>query len=134
MCGAWLDVTRVEPSTLEWSCSTCGERGVITGFANSELDFSPFLPRTSTVLWGLDQESRDVLYAATARIASLRAIVARASPVAEIEGFLRVDATVDELDELYTLIEQLSDQTRSGRRRELFDDLRRSLCGAMDRF
>lgn len=133
-CAAWLDVRRVEAGTVEWSCPTCGECGVITGFGDSEHDLSASIPRAETVLWGLDQESRDVLYVATARIPSLRALVARASPVAEIEGFLRVDATIDELDELYTLIEHLSDLTRSGRRRELLDDLRRSLCGAMDRF
>jgi hypothetical protein len=133
-CGSWVEITRVERSTIEWSCSACGESGVITGFAASELDLSSFLARTPTVLWGLDQESRDVLYAATAQIPSLRAIVARARPIAEIEGFLRVDATLDELDELSTLIEHFSDQTRSRRRLELLDDLRRSLCGAMDRF
>jgi hypothetical protein len=133
-CAAWIDVARVELGRIEWSCGTCGERGVITGFEEAELDLSPYIPRTKPVLWGLDQESRDVLYAATALIPSLRAIVARASPVAEIEGFLRVDATIDELDELYTLIEQLTDLTRSRRRIELLDDLRRSLCGAMDRF
>jgi hypothetical protein len=56
-------------------------------------------------------------------------IVARARSVREIEGFLRVDATKDELDERSTLIEPLSGQTRRGRRRERFNDLRRGLCG-----
>jgi hypothetical protein len=133
-CAGWVNVARVEPSTIEWSCQACGESGVLTGFEHSEHDLSSYIPRTPTVLWGLDPESREVLYAATGLIPSLRAIVARASPVAEIEGFLRVDATIDELDEIYTLVEQLSDIPRSRRQRELLDDLRRSLCGAMDRF
>jgi hypothetical protein len=133
-CGAWINVARVEPDTIEWTCPACGEHGVLTGFEHSEHDLSSYIPMKKTRLWGLDEQSRDVLLAATELIPSLRAVVARASPVAEIEGFLRVDATLDELDDIYTLVEQLTDATRSRRRLELYDDLRRSLCGAMDGF
>ena len=60
--------------------------------------------------------------------------MARASPAAEVPGLLLVQATVDELDEVYTLVEQLTDATRSRRRVELLDGLRASLCTSMDGF
>jgi hypothetical protein len=122
------------PDTIEWSCPTCGEHGVITGFENSGHDLSAYIPAKKTRLWGVDQESRDVLYEATALIPELRTIIARATPVAEVPGFLRIDATVDELDELYTLVEHLTDMTRSRRRIELYDDLRAGLSTAIDGF
>jgi hypothetical protein len=41
---------------------------------------------------------------------------------------------MDELDEIYTPVEHLTDAPRSRRRIELLDDLRAGLCSAMDRF
>jgi hypothetical protein len=133
-CGGWIEVGRLKPDTIEWSCKTCGEHGAITGFEHSEHDFSAYISTKKCRLWGVDQESRDVLYAATAVLPELRAIIARATPVAEVPGFLRIDASVEELDELYTLVEQLTDMTRSRRRIELLDDLRGGLCTAIDGF
>ena len=46
-------------------------------------------------------------------------MIARASPAADFEGLLILQATVDELDEVYTLVEHLTDATRSRRRIEL---------------
>jgi len=112
----------------------CGERGVITGFEGTALDLSSYVPRKKVGLWGFDDESREVLLGATTHIPSLRAVVARASPAAEVEGLLILQATLDELDEMYTLVEDLSDVTRSRSRLELFDGLRADLCGAMDGF
>jgi hypothetical protein len=133
-CRAWSEVARTKPDTIEWSCNACGEQGAITGFEHSEHDLSAYIPTKKTRLWGVDEESRDVLYEATALIPELRAIIARATPVAEIPGFLRIDASVEELDDLYTLVEQLTDMTRSRRRIEHFDDLRRGLSSAIDGF
>jgi hypothetical protein len=45
-----------------------------------------------------------------------------------------VQAAVDELDEIYTLVEHFTEATRSRRRIELLDDLRIGLCSAMDGF
>ena len=45
-----------------------------------------------------------------------------------------LQATVDELDEIYTLVEHLTDATRSRRRIELLDGMRMDLCTAMDGF
>lgn len=134
LCFHPIEVARTKPDTIEWSCKACGEQGTITGFEHSEHDLSAYVPTTKTRLWGVDEESRDVLYEATALIPELRAIIARATPVAEIPGFLRIDASVKELDELYTLVEQLTDMTRSRRRMELLDDLRRGLSTAIDGF
>ena len=41
---------------------------------------------------------------------------------------------MEELDELYTLVEGLTDRTRSRKRHELLDDLRASLSVSMDGF
>jgi hypothetical protein len=134
-CGARIHVSRPAPGQVEWTCAACGERGVITGFEGTELDLSPYVPGTKKVrVWGFDDESREVLLAGTTHIPSLRAVVARASPAAEIPGLLVLQATVDELDEIYTLVEQLTDATRSRRRIELLDGMRVDLCSAMDGF
>lgn len=45
-----------------------------------------------------------------------------------------LQATLDALDAIYTLVEQLTDATRSRRRIELLVGLRVDLCGAMDSF
>jgi hypothetical protein len=135
VCGARIRVEEPEAGRVGWSCAACGEAGVITGFAGTELDMSAYVPsQTKLRFWGFDDEGREVLLAATTRIPSLRAIVARASPAADVEGLLLLQATVDELDEIYTLVEHLTDATRSRRRIELFDGMRMDLCTAMDGF
>ena len=133
-CGAWTLVARPEPGRVEWSCPACGEQGVVTGFEGTEHDLSAYTPTKKTLLWGVDEESRDMLLAATKALPAVRAIVARTSPVAEVPGFLRIDATLAELDAMYTFVEQLACGTRSRRRREIWEELRGSLCDAMDRF
>lgn len=134
-CCARIQVGQPEASRVEWSCPTCGERGVITGFEGTELDLSSHVPCAKKLrVWGFDDESREVLLAGTTDIPPLRAVVARASPAAEIAGLLVLQATVDELDDIYTLVEHLTDATRSRRRIDLLDDLRIGLCSAMDGF
>jgi hypothetical protein len=61
-------------------------------------------------------------------------ISALPQPHAEIDGLLIVRATVDELADIYTLVERLEDDTRSRRPLELLDGLRASLSSAMDGF
>jgi hypothetical protein len=134
-CGARIQVGRPAPGQVEWTCAACGERGVITGFEGTELDMSAYVPPKKKLrTWGFDDEGRAVLLDATTHIPSLRAVVARASPAAEVQGLLLLQATVDELDEIYTLVEQLTDATRSRRRIELLDGMRADLCSAMDGF
>jgi len=134
-CRARIHVGQPEAGRVAWSCEACGERGVISGFERTELDLSSYVPRRKKLrLWGFDDEGREVLLAATTGIPSLRAVIARASPAAEVEGLLVLQATVDELDEVYTLVEHLTDATRSRRRIELLDGMRADLCGAMDGF
>lgn len=135
MCGARINVGRPDTHRVEWSCEKCGEHGVISGFEGTELDMTPYVPCQKKLrVWGFDDEERAVLVAATTGIPSLRAVVARASPAAEVEGLLILQATIDELDEVYTLIEHLTDATRNRRRIALLDGMRASLCSAMDGF
>ena len=130
-----MHVGQPERGLVEWTCGTCGERGVVTGFEGGEHDLSPYVPvREKLRLWGFDDEGREVLLAATTHIPSLRAVMARASPVADVPGLLLLQASVDELDEVYTLVEHLTAATRSRRRIELLDGMRADLCGAMDGF
>lgn len=134
-CRSRIHVAQPESGRVEWSCAACGERGTITGYAGTELDLSSYLPRRKKLrLWGFDDKSREVLLGGTTHLPSLRAVIARASPAAEIKGLLVLQATVDELDAIYTLVEQLTDATRNRRRIELLDGLRADLCGAMDGF
>jgi hypothetical protein len=85
-------------------------------------------------MWAFDEEERAVLLAATTHVPELRAVIARGRPHQEVAGVLVLTATVEELDDVYTLVEELTDGTRSRRRRELLDGLRASLCSAMDGF
>jgi len=134
-CSGRIHVGQFETARVEWSCAVCAERGVITGFEGTDLDLSSYVPVNKKLrLWGFDDEERSVLLAATTNIPPLRAVVARASPAADMEGILILQATVDELDEVYTLVEHLTDATRSRRRIELLDGLRASLCTSMDGF
>ncbi|AUX25823.1 uncharacterized protein SOCEGT47_063750 [Sorangium cellulosum] len=110
-------------------------RSPITGFEGTEHDLSSHELRKQEVrVWGLDDESRGLLRAETTHMPALRAVLARARQVDSAPGLLLVDATVEELDEMYTLVDHLLDATRSRRRRELLGGLRADLCMAMDGF
>jgi hypothetical protein len=113
----------------------CGEAGVITGFEGTAFDLSRLVPRRKKLrVWSFDDESRGVLLAATTWIPSLRVVVARARPVDTVPGLLIVEATVAELDQMYTLVEDLSDVTRGRRKLERLDGLRASLSTSIDGF
>jgi hypothetical protein len=135
-CRARIHVERVEPDRIAWSCTACGERGEVIGFAGTAHDMSSYVvPKGKKLrLWGFDDESREVLRAATAHIPTLRAVVARAYPAADVEGLLILQATIDELDAMYTLVEDLADMTRSRRRRDLLEGLRWGLSTSIDGF
>ena len=87
-------------------------------------------------LWGFDDEQREVLVAATEQIPSLRSLVARAkqSTSADLQGLWILQASVRELDEVYSLVEALTDETRSRRQLELLKSMRMTLCTSMDGF
>jgi hypothetical protein len=133
-CGRWIEVSYLPGRAVEWSCAVCGERGVITSIEGSASDLSRYVPQGKARLWGFDEEERDVLRRATSSLPELRAILSRGTPRADVPGLLLVEATVDELDTMYSLVEALMD-TRGGRRRlEILDGLLRSLCTAIDGF
>lgn len=135
VCGGHIEVSFApDRGEVAWRCLACGEDGVISGFAGSEDDLSRYVPQGKAVLWGVDDEEREVLWEATRYIPELRAVIARAKPHGEIAALLLVRATVAELDQVYTLVEDLTDGTKSRRRRELLDGLRASLCNSMDGF
>ena len=85
-------------------------------------------------LWGFDDEQRRALIEATGAVPELRAVIARAKPHAEIAGLWLVRATVNELDEMYSLVEALIDGARSRRRRDQLDGTRAALCTSIDGF
>jgi hypothetical protein len=133
-CSGLIQVQLAEADLVEWRCTTCGEDGVVCGFTGGESDMSPYEPRGKEVNWGMDKEERQVLLDATVALPELRAVVARCKPHADVPGLLLVRATVAELDEMYTLVEDLTGGTRSRKRRELLDGLRMSLSTAIDGF
>jgi hypothetical protein len=63
-----------------------------------------------------------------------RKMFSRADAAVEIPVVLLVEATVDELDDMNRLVEQLTDATRSQRRIEQLDVMRADLCTAIDGF
>lgn len=119
---------------MAWSCAICGDRGLVSNFKGSESDLSGWAPRGKTVVWGIDDDERKVLLDATRELPDLRAIVARARCEPEIEGVYVVEATVEELDQVYTLVDELTDCTRSRPRLLLLEGLRRSLSTSIDGF
>jgi hypothetical protein len=134
-CGARIHVRRAERGRIAWACVACSEAGVITGFEGTAFDLSRYVPRKRKLrVWGLEDEDRDVLLAATSWIPSLRAVLARAQPVDTVPGLVRIEATVAELDQMYTLVDDLSDVTRGRRKLERLDGLRASLSTAIDGF
>lgn len=139
VCGGHVHVGHVEAGHVTWSCPACGDHGEITGFEGSVHDMSPFVPRKQKLrTWGFDDEEREELLEATTHLPALRAVLSRGSPAVDLEEdeeeVMMVQATVEELDELYTLVEHLTDATRSRRRIQLLDGLRMSLGSSMDGF
>jgi hypothetical protein len=52
--GVRIQVEQPESRRVAWSCTACGEAGVITGFAETELDMSAFMERLGSdraTLW-----------------------------------------------------------------------------------
>jgi hypothetical protein len=94
----------------------------------------PPMAARKKVLWGFDEEQRAILVPATAQIPELRAVIDRAEPHGEIPGLWVLRATIEELDQMYMLVEHLTDATRSRRRIDVLDGLRMSLCTSMDGF
>ena len=92
------------------------------------------MARTKQRLWGFDDAEREILVAATTQIPELRAVVERAAKRAELRNLWVVEASVAELDEIYSLIEALIGGTRSRRRRDQLDGMRATLCTSMDGF
>lgn len=82
-------------------------------------------------LWGFEDGDRELLVAATAEIPSLRALVARAERDTE-PGLWLVRASVSELDEMYSLVEALMDETRSRLRLERLEGMLATLCSSID--
>jgi len=85
-------------------------------------------------LWAFDDEERGVLVEGAAGIPALQSVLARAERRAELDGAWVVQATVEELDEMYDLVGALMDATRSRRRLDLLDGLLASLSTSIDGF
>jgi hypothetical protein len=92
------------------------------------------MARSKKRLWGFDDGEREILVAATATIPGLRGVVERAGRRAELQGLWVVEASVDELDEMYSLVEALMDGTRSRRRLDQLAGMRATLCTSIDGF
>ena len=91
------------------------------------------MPRRKRV-WGFDDADRELLAAATREIPTLRAVVARAAPRVDLGGLWVVEASLGELDEMYSLVQALMDGTRSRRRLDQLDGMLATLCTSMDGF
>ena len=133
-CAAFIDVLYDGVDTVEWACSACGEQGTISGFIGDEHDLSVYVNLGSEKLWGLGSRELAFLIEATRHLPELRSVLVRAEPRAEIPGLLIVKATLEELDDLYSLVEHLEDITRSPARLEVLEGLRAGLSTAMDGF
>ena len=92
------------------------------------------MARSKKRLWGFDDGERAILVAATTAIPGLRGVVERAGQRADLQGLWVVEASVDELDEMYSLVEALMDGTRSRRRLEQLEGMRATLCTSIDGF
>jgi hypothetical protein len=92
------------------------------------------MARSKKRVWGFDDGEREILVVATTVSPAVRAVMERARRRAELGGLWVVEASVDALDELYSLVEALMDGTRSRRRREQLEGMRATLCTSIDGF
>jgi len=83
-------------------------------------------------LWGFSDADRAVLVEATAGLPPLRALVARAERRAELPGLWSVQASKDELYDLYELVEELMDGQTSLQRLEQLDGVLETLDLSLD--
>lgn len=90
------------------------------------------MARSKKVLWGFEEEQRALLVPAVMRTPELQAVVERTQPHGEIAGLWILRVTIEELNSTYTLVEELTNATRSRRRIEILDGLRMSLCTSID--
>jgi hypothetical protein len=115
--------------------------------AISCIDLAPLLPHHERALlhcmsakrakkrkhvWGFDDEQREVLLEATTNRPRLREVIERAEPHAHDPDFLVLEATMDELDEMYDLVSALVEATTDEERLELLDNLLEGLSTAID--
>jgi hypothetical protein len=134
LCRGHIRILSATLESIEWCCADCPENGVITGYVGTPSDLSRYAPQGKLVFWGIDDEDRQFLLTETVGIRDLHAIVCRAQPHVDVPGLLLIDATVEELDEMYTLVEELTDVMTGRRQRDVLDALRASLCNSMDGF
>ncbi len=85
-------------------------------------------------LWGFDDQQRRILFDATEEIPTIRSVLARAEQRADLDGLWVLQATVRELDEIYSLVEALMDCTRGRKKLDLLEGLLSSLCTSIDGF
>ncbi len=87
-----------------------------------------------TRVWGFDDAERALLVSATVELPELRAVITRAERRADLRGLWVLQASVKELDEIYSLVEELMDCTRSRRGLEQLEGMLATLCTSMDGF
>ena len=83
-------------------------------------------------LWGFDVAQQRLLFDATTNLPRLRTVIERATP--DVDGFLVLKATLNELDEMYDLVSALMDATHDKARLQQLDGLLASLCTSIDGF
>lgn len=92
------------------------------------------MARSKARLWGFDDGERELLIQATEQLPELRAVVQRAERRADLNGLWLVKSNVEELDEMYSLVQALMDGTRSRKKLSLLEEMLASLCTSMDGF
>ena len=92
------------------------------------------MARSKARLWGFDDGERELLIQATDQLPELRAVVERAERRADLDGLWLVKSNVEELDEMYSLVQALMDGTRSRKKLDLLEEMLASPCTSMDGF
>ena len=135
-CGAQVEVMTPQDDihSMQWRCLSCGDDGAVTALDATNHDLSMYVPPEDFLQWRLDEDERALLWRQTAQLPELRAVIVRASPLPDEPSIYRVPAALEELDEIYTLIEELSDVLSNRRDKDLLDGIRESLCVTMDGF
>lgn len=130
-CGAPIEVSYDGVDSVMWSCAAgCGESGTITGFLGSDNDLSVFVTLGPEVTWSLDHEEYDLLRGATRSLPELRGTVVRAEPDACSDRVV-VKATLDELEDISSLVDHLLETARSRAKVEIARGIQLSLSRAL---
>lgn len=133
-CRACVYVQQKSHDDIHWTCPSCGRTGTITGYAKGIFDYCEYAHGDKGEhQWGFDWDVRQYCLKITDWSPPLYSVIWRGCYYEE-NDFFGLNATLEELDALYTIAEHERYRVRSPRQEALVNTVLQSLCTGMDGF